>query len=187
MRLGIWLTVAIVMATACATPPKQQLRPKIYTDKERKQMTFCIGVTDSVTYIATEKIRGASREKLITHYTGKPYEKMNVALVDKVYNEKFTSAWDYSIEVFGECAENIANVPKTRVRQASYCMQNQLIADVAYAYKKQGAPKEKAYAHFGKYNSDTPKRIVDRVYASTKSRGQIKLDVWNDCISVFSE
>ena len=66
-------------------------------------------------------------------------------------------------------------------------MQNQLVASVALAYKRQGAPKEKAYAHFDGIDGDTPEKIVDRVYASDKNRGQIKLDIWNDCIPVHAE
>lgn len=177
----------LLLITACTTTSNHEKVRKIYTADEAKRMTMCVGIADSARYIATEKTKGVPLTTVKAHYAGKTYEKINLALADKVYEEQFTSIWDYSVGVFDECAANLAKVSKARVRQADSCMQALLVADVAYGYKVQGASKDKAYAHFAKYNGDAANKIIDTVYASSKSRGRIKLDLWKKCIQIFSE
>ncbi len=179
------LFAGFLLFTGCAASQKGP--EKIYTQNEKRQMTYCIGMADTVRYVAMEKIRGVPQKKVRAHYAGKAHEKMNLAIVDKVYKENVTLVWDYTVGFFNECALNMADVPKERSPVASNCMENQLIADVAFAYKKQGAPVEKAYAHFSGFKNKTFRQIIDRVYASPQTRGRIKMDVWNDCINGVSK
>jgi hypothetical protein len=97
-----------------------------------------------------------------------------------------STAWDYSVGFFSECAREIAGVSPDRVKLASYCMQNQLMAEVAYQYKASGKPKEQAYAHFAQFKSSTPKSIVDLVYASAKERVAMRMEVWSTCMAELS-
>jgi hypothetical protein len=119
-------------------------------------------------------------------YEGKPNAQLNIATVDKVFSEQVSTAWDYAVGFFGECAREVAGVAPIRVKLASYCMQNQLIADLAFQYKASGKPKEQAYAQFAQFKSSTPRSIVDVVYASTKERAAVRMEVWNTCMAELS-
>jgi hypothetical protein len=175
----------IFLIGGCAT--SQTRTEKYYTSTEFSKMTYCIGMSDTAMYVATEKLKKRPKEQLINYYSNKDNSRLNIATVDKVYSENFTNAWDYTIGFFEECAANLAAVQQSRVKFASYCTQNTLIADVAYANKRYGYPKEQAYEKFTKFKSKTPRQIVDKVYASDKGRAEIKLDVWNDCMTKISE
>jgi hypothetical protein len=172
------------VAIGCASTDSRP--PKVYSAKEYETMTYCVGMSDTARYAATERLKGRAIEDLKQHYASKPNARVNIAAVDKVYSDRVSSAWDYTVSFFNECAQNLANVAPDRVRLASYCMQNQLMADVAYSYKVAAAPKEQAYAHFAQFNSKTPRTIVDWVYASPKERTEIRLDVWNRCMAEVS-
>ena len=132
------------------------------------------------------EVRGSPIEDVKRSYEGKPNARLNVATVDKVFGEQVSTAWDYAVGFFGECAREMAGVSPDRVQLASYCMQNQLMAEVAFQYKVSGKPKEQAYAHFVQFKSSTPKSIVDLVYASTKERAAVRMEVWNTCMADLS-
>ena len=148
-------------------------------------MTYCIGTTDSAINIATEKLKGTPKQKIQEYYATRPQSVLNLATVDKVYNDKLTSVWDYSVAFFGECSNNLAKVPPDRINMASHCMQNQLMADVTHSYKTAGASKDKVYAHFSKFSETTNHAIIDKVYTSSLSRAEIKMHVWNNCMDVL--
>jgi hypothetical protein len=149
-------------------------------------MTYCVGLSETARRAATEKLRGTPIDEVKKLYEGKPNARLNIAAVDKVYKEHVSTAWDYAVGFFGECARELAGVSRDRVRLASYCMQNQLIADVAFQYKASGKPKDQAYAQFAQFKSSTPKGIVDLVYDSTKDRAAIRMEVWNSCMADLS-
>ena len=70
-------------------------------------MTYCIGLSDTAMHVAGEKLKGTSVEEARKFYTSKPSSQINLATVDKVYSEKITSVWEYSVSFFNECANNI--------------------------------------------------------------------------------
>ena len=175
-----------VEPTDAEHPPSKPSLAKTYTAKERGQMTYCIGLSETARKAAAEKLRGTSIDEVKKLYEGKPNARLNVAAVDKVYKEHVSTAWDYAVGFFGECARELAGVSRDRVQLASFCMQNQLMADVAFQYKSSGKPKEQAYAHFAQFKSSSPKAIVDLVYDSTKERAAIRMDVWNSCMADLS-
>lgn len=97
-------------------------------------------------------------------------------------------AWVYTAEeFFPDCAQNMAGVSAVRVKLAGHCIHQAIIADHAYSFRSAKAPIEKAYTFFAKLNGDTPRKIVDRVYASTEDRGTIKLGVWKSCMADLAE
>jgi hypothetical protein len=169
-----------------AHPPAKPSLAKTYTAKERNQMTYCIALSETARRAAVEKLRGTPIDDVKKAYEGKPNARLNVATIDKVYKEHVSTAWDYAVGFFGECAGELAGVSRDRVKLASFCMQNQLIADVAFQYKTSGKPIEDAYAQFAQFKSSTPKAIVDVVYASTKDRAAIRMEVWNSCMADLS-
>jgi hypothetical protein len=149
-------------------------------------MTTCFGMSDTAMYIADQKLRGVPIDKVKQFYASRDHARLTVPLVEKVYGDPFTSAWDYTVAFFRECAHNMASVPRDRVGMASYCLQNGMIAGIAQTYRASGAPKANAYAYFAKFESETPRAIVDRVYAGSKGRAETKLDEWNSCMSLIS-
>jgi hypothetical protein len=175
-----------VESTGVEHPPSKPSLAKTYTAKERGQMTYCIGLSETARRAATEKLRGTPIDEVKKLYEGRPNARLNVAAVDKVYKERVSTAWDYAVGFFGECAGELAGVSRDRVKLASFCMQNQLIADVAFQSKASGKSKEQAYAQFAQFKSSTPKAIVDLVYDSTKDRAAIRMDVWNSCMADLS-
>jgi hypothetical protein len=175
-----------VQPTAADHPPSMPPLAKTYTEKERGQLTYCIGLCETARRAAAEKLRGTPIEDVKKLYDGKANARLNIATVDKVFSDHVSTAWDYTVSFFSECAREIAGVPSDRAQLASYCMQNQLIADVAFQYKASGKPKEQAYAYFAQFKSSTPKAIVDLVYASTKERAAVRMEVWNTCMAELS-
>ncbi len=178
------LIMAITLLTACASTNTGT--QKKYTHKEHMNMTYCIGMADTAMYVATNKLQGVPMERMTEHYRPLENPRLNLATVEKVYADNFSSAWDYTVSFFDECTQHLANVKASRANLAGYCMQNSLIADVAHSFKSSGAPKERAYAYFAEFKNETPNLIIDNVYASSQTRAEIKLDTWNSCMSVIS-
>lgn len=176
--------IVVALLTACASSNGGP--QKIYTHTEHRNMTYCIGMADTAMYVATNKLQGVPMERMTEYYRPLENPRLHLATVEKVYADNFSSAWDYTLSFFDECTQHLANVPASRANLAGYCMQNSLIADVAHAFKISGAPKERAYAYFAEFKSETPNLIIDNVYASSQTRTDIKLDVWNSCMLVIS-
>lgn len=183
----VLLRLVPILLAGCATSTPTPTPDKIYSSQEYKMMSYCVGISDIASNAASEKLKGTPKATVQEFYATKPQSMLNIATVDKVYNDKFSSIWDYSVSFFNECANNMARVPDSRVNMASYCMQNQMMADVTNSFKTAGAPKEKAYAYFEKFNSKTSHSIVNRVYASSLTRAEIKMEIWNSCMAMVSD
>lgn len=173
-------------AAAPASATATTTLPRTYTREESSRMTYCVGLSDTARRVATEKLKGTPIARVKQLYEGKPNARLNLATVDKVFKEPVTTAWDYTVAFFEECAREMAGVPRERVRFASYCLQNQLIAEVAHRYKTAGKPREQAVAHFAQFKSETPRLIVDRVYGSPKESSAIRMEIWNGCMAEFT-
>jgi hypothetical protein len=180
MRL---LLLLVFLCTSAGCASRTSAVPPAYSSKEKSRMTFCVGIADTVRYVATEKLKGTPIEQVKSHYASKVFADLNLAATDKVYSEEFSSVWDYTVGYFEECSYQLAAIPAERITFGRYCLQNKLIADVALAYKASGAPREEAYAHFAKVSSNTAKAIIDFVYDGEGCRGETSLAVWDFCIS----
>jgi hypothetical protein len=185
------LTTAILIGGCASTntpAPSNQATDVIgYTSAEKLHMTGCVALTDDASRIALMKLTGASLGMAEGYYMSKDHNQLKMPLVKKVYADTFFNEWDYSVSFFNECAAKQAKVTQPRVRMASYCMQNVLIAGIAYDYKELGKPREAAQAHFAGFNADTPRLIVDQVYASSGSRSQVEMSNWDSCMSRLTE
>ena len=165
----------------------QNTTPRIsYTDKEYTGLLRCHGMTDVAWTNAVQKLNGVSQEDAKKHYDGRLEGRMKdlaLLVVNQVYKDSFTNAWDYAVSFYGECAQNIADVGKDRSNLANYCMQNSMIGMTAAEYRISGQPVEDAYRHLGKLGAKaTPRSIIDRVYAGSKSRAEAGLDEWQSCM-----
>ena len=165
----------------------QNTAPQIsYTDKEYTGLLRCHGMTDVAWTNAVQKLNGVSLEDAKKHYDGRlegRTKDLALLVVNQVYKDSFTNAWDYAVSFYGECAQNIADVGKDRSKLANYCMQNSMIGMTAAEYRIGGEPVANAYRYFGKLGAEaTPRSIVDRIYAGSKSRAEAGIDEWTSCM-----
>lgn len=166
---------------AQASDAEQRYGP--YTRDAFFGMSYCIGLSDTVTQIAIKKLNKVPLEEVKAFYTAKANEKLNIEFADTVYADTFTSPSEYTLAFFRKCAIDLAEVPIARVTEAKYCANSTLIADLAHAYKISGASKQAAYAQIAPKNQAMPRMIVDRIYASRKDRARDKLDTWVWCVT----
>lgn len=164
----------------------QSAAPRIsYSDKEYSGMLSCVGMTDIAWGTALQKLKGLSLadvQKYQNEHQNEAVKHLSLLIVDQVYKDSFTNAWEYAVSFFGECALNLANVPKDRSGLAGYCMQNAMIGMVAWESKNAGQPIENVYQSFARFNSPTPRSIIDRAYASSNRREEIGLNEWKSCM-----
>jgi hypothetical protein len=177
--------VAILVLLASSTWG-QNTTPEIsYTQKEYTGSLGCVGLTDTAWKSASQKLAGVRIDDAKKIYDGRlegALKTLNLHIVDKVYGDTFTNAWDYAVSFYGECAQNVADVGKDRSGLANYCMQNSIISMAAWEYRNAGEPVENVYQYFGKFSEvPTARSIIDRVYAGSKSRPNTALDVWQSC------
>lgn len=179
---GIFLMFMLMLEiTSCSNPPAPV--KSYYSNSQYSRLTYCFGMTDTVMYVAREKLKQRPSVQLIDYYESRPNAKLNIDIVNKVYADHFTNAWNYTLHTFDNCAQQFANVPDERVGLASTCEQQTLIAGVAYAYKKYNYPRQQAYKHFSALKGKMPNKIVDLVYNSSESRARLKLGIWNACMA----
>ena len=194
MNKIVLLSVVAMLAVGCATssPPATKsssapaARAPKYSANEKTQLTICMGLTDTAKTVADLKRQGLTAQQIKDRRTTGPMLETYRATVDKVFGDTFEHPLDYAMSFFGECALNMADVPKERVNFASYCMMNSIIASTAQTYKASGLPKEDAYKAFAQLGTETPKRIIDGIYAANKSRAAAGIDEWNGCMDPIS-
>lgn len=155
---------------------------KTYTRHEFKKMTYCIGMSDTAMHAATSKVKGIPMDQVTSYYATQEGHLVNIATVEEVYSENFTSVWDYTISFFEGCTLKFARIDAKRVGPASQCAQNSMIAGLAHTYKSLGSPIEKTYKNFAVFKNKMSNRIVDDVYESRYGRAEVKLDEWSSCI-----
>lgn len=155
-----------------------------YTHQEYTAMLFCVGLTDTAWTNAQQKLNGVSLDAAKKRYDGRLDDKSRelvFQIVDKVYTDSFTNAWDYGLSFFGECAQNVANVGKDRSGVAKYCMQSSMTGSIAWEYKNEGKPKDTAYQELAKLG-DAGRSIIDRVYAESEPRAEVGTGEWVSCM-----
>lgn len=182
------------MVASCATPsrpspgepPAQKATPaaagKGYSTQERTKLILCVGLTDTAWTVAREKKAGVTKEAVRARYTKMPKPELAFATVDKVFQDEVGHPWDYAVKFFKECAENLANVPQHRTDLGAYCVQNVMIAGLALEKKTAGVAQDEAARSFSAFKSETPRKIVGRVYASAEQRGPLLMGEWESCI-----
>jgi hypothetical protein len=165
------------------SPAATQPAERPYSAAEKTRMTLCVGLTDNAFSIADARLAGRLAADLKAEYAVRPEAHLLVPLVDKVYADTFSHSWDYAVAFFNACALNVAQVPRTRSGLAAYCMQNSMIASIAYNSKNAGASREQTYKLFAQLPAEAPRKIVDQVYANSKSRPEQIADTWNSCMA----
>jgi len=188
------LVFALAGLVACTTADGATLTtaiPPIYTHDESIALLMCAGLADTAGSIAQQKLDNVPLEEVKSRYASLPdasVAKMGAATADKVYAETVTSWWTYEVSFFEECALNLAGVPAGRVGPANRCLQDNMVADEAYGFKSLHTPKAEALAYLARFGikGPIPEAIVGGVYATEKERPQIKLELWNLCMSQYA-
>ncbi len=184
------LSALMLLGCAASTPPlapkeapARVRAPATYSASEASRLMLCMSMTDNAMTIATYKMAGKPIDAVKARYKQGPQATVTEALVDKVYGENVSNAWDYSVNFYKECAANMANMQAPRSDMATYCMQNVMIATTAYSLKEAGVPKEASYSRFDKMGN-TPRRIVDDVYGQQSgTRTDAAMKTWNACMA----
>ena len=177
--LGIGALAIFTDARASAADPIVSS----YTPQDARGLTYCVGLTDTAFAVAERKLRGAALGDVRVDYAARPRAEVMLPLVDKVYEDEFTSSWDYALRFFGECGVNIVEIPQLRLGGASECLQRSMIASLAQVQKAGGARKDAVYAYFGKFPADTTHAVIDEVFAKTQERPAAALAAWNACMA----
>jgi len=178
---------AVTPAASATQPvPPPATRAPLYSHREYNAMTTCVGLTDNAYSIAVLRLKGRSLADVKSLYDATETAKLMLPLVDKVYGDKVPNAWEYAVAFFSECALNMGDVPASRSGLAGYCMQNGMIASIAARYRDGETPKNWVYEQFAPLG-ETPKGIIDRVYAASKSRAEAELDAWKVCMAPITE
>lgn len=173
-------------APAKAAPlPAATQAPIRYSANEGARLALCMSMADNAMTIANYKLAGRPIEEVKEEYRGRPAPALTGPLVDKVYGDHVSNAWDYTVAFYRDCAANIANVRPPRSDTATYCMQNVMIATMAYNLKAAGTPKETAYKQFAAMGA-TPRKIVDDVYGQSAPRTDVATRTWNSCMNPFT-
>lgn len=183
MKVCSFVCAVILFLLSCNSWGQSASRP-LYAHQEYTGMLFCVGLTDTAWTNAQQKLNGVSLEDAKKHYDGRLDDKSRelvLQIVDKVYTDSFTNAWDYGLSFFGECAENVAHVGKDRSGVARYCMQSSMTGSIAWEYKNEGKPKDTAYQELAKLGN-TGRSIIDRVYAESKPRAEVGTGEWVSCM-----
>lgn len=87
----VLLLILVMALSACGTQTTR--KNKMYTHQEYNKMTVCIGMADTAKYVASRKLQGVGKAKMADFYRAKQNARLNLATVDKVYVDKFSSAW----------------------------------------------------------------------------------------------
>ena len=195
--LAASLLVSCAGAAQPAPTPKSSGAVDVkYTDDERARMGVCSGLTQVAWNAARAKKNGEPKEKVLAAFRRvegsaklREFRDQLVAeAVTQVYEEDFdNNPWKSCVAFFKQCAAGLAEVREERVGYGAYCAQNSLIAGIAHDMKDAGVSREKAHEPFEAFKSQTPLKIVDRVYASSGGRSEATVGEWTSCIEVSAE
>ena len=176
----------IGLCSAALAAPPAAASPD-YTAAEQKQLGYCMWLSSAAYTIAGYKLHGDPDSVPKKFYSADPQSQVLLPLVNTVYSDKFTDAWNYAGDFYRDCANNLAQVPPERSGASGICMHATLIAATARTAREAGTPKEKVYAL---YTAQGPaaRKIIDGVYApKTVPIQGTELQTWSDCMAAFNE
>ncbi|CZF84580.1 hypothetical protein [Grimontia marina] len=186
-RSLLTLILSVSTLSACSNQPEPIKPIQLYSNKETVQMSYCAELADMAYLVASQKLQEQPKQSQIDRFSNGTTAQIKLNLVEDVYAHDFTSAWDYSVDLFDQCALKVANVPAERLNIASYCAQKSLVAGGAYVLKQSGSPKLDAYIMFASYKTTKPYEVIDAVYAKSSSHDAVAKKTWDSCIDILAE
>jgi len=104
---------AAIALSGCQSSPVTS--SSVYSQREFRKMTCCIGLSDTAMHAASSKKKGIPMDQITSYYATKEGFRVNTATVEEVYSEDFTSVWDYTISFFEGCTKKLAHIEENRV------------------------------------------------------------------------
>ncbi len=183
LMLGLVLGLGGANAAAADTPVAAK---PAYTAAERKQLDYCTWLSGAAYTIAGYKLHGAPDTEPKKFYAGDPQAAVLQSLVDTVYGDKVTDAWDYAGQFYQDCALHLGKVSPQRSIGATNCMYQTLIAATARTAREAGTPKEKVYALYAQEGAEA-RTIIDGMYAPKDVPAQgAELQTWKACMAPYA-
>ncbi|KKD60980.1 hypothetical protein RN22_08005 [Grimontia sp. AD028] len=186
-RSLLTLILSVSTLSACTNQPEPIKPIQLYSNKETVQMSYCAELADMAYLVASQKLQDQPKQSQIDRFASGTAAQIKLNLVEDVYAADFTSAWNYSVDLFDQCAVKVANIPAERLNVASFCAQKSLVAGGAYDLKQAGAPKLDAYMVFASYKATKPYEVIDAVYKKSSSHDAVTKKTWDSCIDILAE
>ncbi len=169
-------------------PPPDRLEGLSYSAEEKSRMGACNALGVNAFAIAMAKQGGAKLEDVRQHYAGSDVSKYTLPIVEKVYKDTVTNAWDYALDYFTGCAQEAAQVSQARAVPARFCFLNTLIGADAIASRSHGAAEADVLRKYVALQSDVPKVIVESVYALPEvPQHGAGMQIWDTCMAPIPE
>ena len=181
------LLTGLGSAAFAATPAPAAVSSPAYTPAETKQLSYCMWLSSAAYVIAGYKLHGDPPSTPKKFYLTDPQSPVLSKLVDTVYGDPVTDAWDYAGGFYRDCAANLAQVPPARSGPSGACMHATLIAATARTARANGDPKAKVDALYAS-KGPMAERIINQIYAPKEIPAQgTELQTWSDCMAAFSK
>ncbi|HEY3643805.1 MAG TPA: hypothetical protein VGM16_00585 [Gammaproteobacteria bacterium] len=183
MSIGI---AATAFAAAPTTAPAAASNPG-YTPAETKQLSYCMWLSSAAYVIAGYKLHGDPASTPKKFYLSDPQSPVLSKLVDTIYADQVTDAWNYAGDFYRDCAENVAQVPPQRSGPSGACMHATLVAATARTARANGEAKAKVDALYAS-KGPMAEKIINQIYAPKEPPAQgTELQTWSDCMAAFSK
>ncbi|MDD1780271.1 hypothetical protein LRP49_03565 [Enterovibrio sp. ZSDZ35] len=182
--IGAFSFTLISACTIQSDPSKPLL---IYNAKEAVKLSYCDDLANTAYIISTNKTNGVSKQTQFVALSGDGSAEIKGALIDDIYRDEIKSSWDYSTDVFLQCALKVADIPDDRIEVASLCAQKSLVARGAGDMYEAGQAKLDAYTAYAAYKTVRPFVVVDEVYDEGLNGAEASQLAWKECLGVVSD
>ncbi|PKF48787.1 hypothetical protein [Enterovibrio nigricans] len=182
--IGVISLTQISACTIQTTPTKPLL---LYNAKEAVKLSYCDDLANTAYQVSNDKLNGVSKQTQFAAISGDDSAQIKGALIDDIYRGDIKSSWQYSTNVFSECAQKVADIPTDRVEIASLCAQKSLVARGAADMYQSGKVILDTYTAFAPYKTVRPFTVIEDVYDEGLSRAQASKQAWQECMGVVSD
>jgi hypothetical protein len=157
-----------------------------FTAADQSRLEFCASLSVSAYVIAGYKLHGDPKELPKQLFAAKPSADMLVPLVDTIYGDNVSNAWDYAGVFYQDCAVELAKLATERAKLTTPCMYSAVIAATARTARDAGTPKAQVYALFA-YLGTQATKIIDDIYAPPAVPAEgTELRVFSTCMVPLS-
>ena len=185
-KLSLLMSLTLVLWCAWGHAAEPAPAKPAYTAAEQKQLAYCMWLSTAAYTIAAYKLHGDPASVPKQFYSTDPRSDVLLPLVNTVYNDQVTDAWDYAGVFYHDCALKLGKIEPERSLASVSCMYQTIIAATARTARAAGTPKEKLYALYAQQGADA-RRIIDGVYApkAVPIQGS-ELQTWSSCMAPYA-
>jgi hypothetical protein len=154
-----------------------------FTAAEQSRLGFCASLSVNAYVIAGDKLRGDPKELPKQLFGARPSADVLVPLVDPIYGDNVSNAWDYAGVFYQDCAVQLAKLAAERAKLTTPCMYSAVVAATARTAREAGTPKAQVYALFAYLGAQATK-IIDDMYAPPEVPAEgTELQVFSACMA----